>query len=516
MLNKNTFMKKILNPIALISCFLFCLFNTSLYGITLPHQGRVLIDETPFHGLGEFRFALVSDNGQIVWSQDGKSSVPITGIFLEVRNGFYSCDLGSQKIEAMAELPVNLFSEYPSLKLRIWFNDGVNGLEQLGTDQPLLAAPYALALGQTTLPPPGTITREMLSVEVINEFSTGSTLVVPDFPPNFQPTPGTIKFDGSDFWGFNGKVWISLTQNIDANNTQNEMTNDESNEENKNSSNESSENPTTPDNQNPSPSTFDPTSPSLTLTVASAGGLEMIWVKPGTFMMGDKDYNGSSFFDHEDEKKYGERFHSVTLTSGYYLGKFEVTQGEYKSVMSIGTDYENLNPSNAEAIGEKYPVNNVSNVDVIEFLRRLNEQERLLGRLPSGWEFSIPTEPEWEFACRAGTQTRFFWGDEFNASKASAGTSESMGKLFEVGFFDSNAWGFHDMHGNVHEMTLGAYVYPETSITDPKVEPAEDWWYFRRGGSFYQSGNECSSHYRNYFDWPRSDIGFRLVLKKTN
>ena len=113
---------------------------------------------------------------------------------------------------------------------------------------------------------------------------------------------------------------------IDANNTQNEMTNDESNGENENSSNESSNNPTTPDNQIPSPSTFDPTSPSLTLSVASAGGLEMIWVKPGTFMMGDKDYKSSpppdpDFFSDEEEyeknlashlefeKYYGERFH---------------------------------------------------------------------------------------------------------------------------------------------------------------------------------------------------------------
>ena len=110
----------------------------------------------------------------------------------------------------------------------------------------------------------------------------------------------------------------------------------------------------------------------------------------------------------------------------------------------------------------------------------------------------------------------FFWGNEFDASKASAGSSESVGKLFEVGFFDSNAWGFYDMHGNVHEMTLGAYAYPETSITDPEVEPAADWWFFRRGGSFYQSGDECSSYFRNYQGWPRSDIGFRLALKKTN
>ena len=114
------------------------------YGAMLPHQGRVLISGSAFEGTGLFRFALVDQSGAVVWNHQGTYGEPETDIAIDLAKGFYQCRLGDTSIDGMAELPTSIFvPDYP-LKLRIWFNDGVNGLKRLGQDQNLMMAPYAM------------------------------------------------------------------------------------------------------------------------------------------------------------------------------------------------------------------------------------------------------------------------------------------------------------------------------------------------------------------------------------
>ena len=116
--------------------------------------------------------------------------------------------------------------------------------------------------------------------------------------------------------------------------------------------------------------------------------LEMIWVEPGTFTMGQNDISDAS------------PEHNVTLTNGFYLGKYEVTQAQYEAVMSGNTDSLSATPSNFSGTPNR-PVEQVSWDDIQKFLIRLNAQEA--GNIPEGWVYVLPTEAQWEYACRAGT-----------------------------------------------------------------------------------------------------------------
>ena len=152
--------------------------------------------------------------------------------------------------------------------------------------------------------------------------------------------------------------------------------------------------------------------------------LEMLWVKPGTFMMGEK----------------GNQY-QVTLTEGFYLGKYEVTQAEWEQVMGN-------NPSHFK--GADKPVEKVSFNDVVEFCNKLTEIEKKVGRLPEGMSYQLPSEAQWEYACRAGTSTNYSWGDEIDVKLANYQES-GLKKTKAVGSYRPNPWGFYDMHGNISE-----------------------------------------------------------------
>ena len=122
--------------------------------------------------------------------------------------------------------------------------------------------------------------------------------------------------------------------------------------------------------------------------------LEMIWVQPGTFTMGSPTT--------EAGRDKGETQRKVTLTNGFYLGKYEVTQSQYKAVM-------NENPS--EFVGDNRPVEMVSWNKAIEFCDKLTEIQRKASMLPKGMVYTLPTEAQWEYACRAGTTTAYSWGN---------------------------------------------------------------------------------------------------------
>ena len=220
--------------------------------------------------------------------------------------------------------------------------------------------------------------------------------------------------------------------------------------------------------------------------------LEMLWVKPGTFKMGEK----------------GNQY-QVTLTEGFYLGKYEVTQAEWEQVMGN-------NPSHFK--GADKPVEKVSFNDVVEFCNKLTEIEKKAGRLPEGMSYQLPSEAQWEYACRAGTSTNYSWGDEIDVKLANYQES-GLKKTTAVGSYRPNPWGFYDMHGNISEFCAdwnGNWNYPTRSVTDP-IGVDKGGTRVKRGGSWHLTGSGGSAR-RNYFYSPRllnNDIGFRVSFQSS-
>jgi len=219
-----------------------------------------------------------------------------------------------------------------------------------------------------------------------------------------------------------------------------------------------------------------PASPAPTHIVPSADNLEMIWVEPGTFSMG--------------QVGVAEPVHEVTLTEGFYLGKFEVTQGQYEAVMTGNVDGLNATPSLYSGNPNR-PVEQVAHDDIQIFLARLNAQEA--GNLPAGWAYVLPTEAQWEYACRAGTNTTYSWGNDINASHANY--NQFIGETTNVGQYAPNPWGFYVMHGNVSEWTADWYgSYSNGSVID-SLNAASGSRRVRRGGSGLDTGASLCSDY---------------------
>ena len=167
--------------------------------------------------------------------------------------------------------------------------------------------------------------------------------------------------------------------------------------------------------------------------LSAAPKIELVEIKPGTFMMGSNNGEG-------DEKPV----HLVQISYGFYLGKYEITQKQWERVM--GT-----NPSFFK--GENLPVENIDWNDAKEFVRKLNEMQ-------DEYEYRLPTEAEWEYACRAGTTTNFAFSDSLSSGQANIDGNEPFGNALkgvflqrtsEVGSYSPNNWGLYDMHGNVWE-----------------------------------------------------------------
>ncbi|MDC0369681.1 BspA family leucine-rich repeat surface protein, partial [Opitutales bacterium] len=237
--------------------------------------------------------------------------------------------------------------------------------------------------------------------------------------------------------------------------------------------------------------------------------LEMIWVEPGTFTMGQNDItNANPELDSSPE-------HNVSLTKGFYLGKYEVTQAQYEAVM-VGND-ENISatPSDWHGYSDR-PVEMVSWDDIQVFLTRLNEQEA--DSLLAGWAYVLPTEAQWEYACRAGTTTAYSWGDTISA--ADANWNRDANQTEDVGQYSANPWGFFDIHGNVREWTVDWYAtYGSGLVTDPEG-PVTGSKRVNRGGSWYASSSGTQLRSANRFaggpSHRNNGIGFRLALRDIN
>ncbi len=223
-----------------------------------------------------------------------------------------------------------------------------------------------------------------------------------------------------------------------------------------------------------------------------------VYIAPGTFPMGSPEY--------ESGRSDDEIMHEVTLTKGFYMLKTPVTQRQWQAVMGN-------NPSSFMAGGDNCPVENVSWNECQEFIKRLNEGEDGIYRLP--------TEAEWEYACRAGSSTPLCNGEISELYCAHDPILNEVGwycgnssrKSRPVAQKSPNAWGLYDMHGNVSEWCQDWYgEYGSDSQTDP-CGPASASGKVVRGGSWLSNAKNCRSASR--LDWlPDSRIefiGFRLV-----
>jgi len=225
--------------------------------------------------------------------------------------------------------------------------------------------------------------------------------------------------------------------------------------------------------------------------VREFGGIEMVWCPPGEFLMGSPE--------GEEGRLDNERQHRVTLTKGFWLAKTECMQGQWESVMGN-------NPSHFK--GENLPVDSVSWNDVQGWLVKMNERHPL----PEGWEWDLPTEAQWEYACRAGTTGAY--GGTGILREMGWYHSHGGGETHPVGGKAANAWGLHDMHGNVWEWCRDWYgEYPTGAVTDPNG-PESGTVRVCRGGSWASLAQSCRSANRRVgaSDFRNYSFGFRPAL----
>ncbi len=212
--------------------------------------------------------------------------------------------------------------------------------------------------------------------------------------------------------------------------------------------------------------------------------IDLVWIPAGTFVRGSPKTEKYRWGD--------ETQHTVRISSGFWMSKYEITQAQYQAVM--GT-----NPSHSK--GEDYPVQTVSWDDAVAFCGRIT------GRLP--------TEAEWEYACRAGTRTRYNTGDTRDDLYRAGWYRDNSGfEVHPVGRKTGNAWGLHDMHGNLWEWCSDWYgVYPDGPVTDP-AGPSSGQNRVYRGGSWRTEAGECRSADRRHTAPATRGIfgGFRVVL----
>lgn len=236
--------------------------------------------------------------------------------------------------------------------------------------------------------------------------------------------------------------------------------------------------------------------------------MKLMPIPAGTFVMGSPIT--------EDGRQNDEGpLTTVTISKPFWMGETEVTQGQWQAVMESNPSFFKGN--------DRLPVERVNWRDVVEYCEKLNE---LYGdSLPLGYHYTLPTEAQWEYACRAGTQTRFYYGDDpgYRQLKQYAWYGAVSGsKTHPVGEKLPNEWGLYDMHGNVMEWCLDWHSnsYPGGSVIDPHG-PESGWARVYRGGSRGSITWDCRSAFRFRW-WPEFDLlgpgwtggtlGFRVAL----
>jgi formylglycine-generating enzyme required for sulfatase activity len=247
-------------------------------------------------------------------------------------------------------------------------------------------------------------------------------------------------------------------------------------------------------------------------------GLQMkfIWCPPGTFTMGTPKSTSKRSSDDEEAVTV-----TVTLTRGFWLGKYEVTQSNWEKVMKTSPWDADPWKDGTVRVGPDFPVTFVDYDDAVQFCRRLTDQERRAGRLPAGFVYTLPTEAQWEYACRAGTQDVYSFGNSnadlydyawFGGKWGGSAIHEKY--AHQVGLKRANPWGLYDMHGNVAEWCRDDYVKKLPGGTDPEVVSGGSAR-VTRGGDWLLG--DCRSAGRCH-TWKAGDrlcfVGFRAALRQ--
>ena len=506
-----------------LTLFMVAVLSAHAVPAVLNYAGQVAVNGQPFDGQGLFKFALVNADGNAsYWSNDGTSangSEPAAHVSIPVNGGLYSLLLGNTAMSGMGSIDPQVFAQNTDAKLRVWFSDGVNGFQQLSPDRPFASVPYAFSAenaksaNTAKTVEAGAITPQMIQSSSITTAQLNEQILKylkPEITTHPQ-APGLI-FSGQSMnltsqaegkfltyqWQRNGQPIAGATGpsfniaevngSLHDGNYSVVVSNDFG-------------------LVTSTPTSLQVDGTPSAHTVASIG-MEMIFCPPGTFTMGSPT--------SEAGRQSDETQHQVTLTNGFYLGKYEVTQAQYQTVMNGNSAGLNADPSQFK--GSNRPVEQVSWEDAQIFLTRLNVIEQSAGRLPNGWKYVLPTEAEWEYACRAGTTTAYSWGDDINSSLANYNwdgvhnDGNDSQQTVNIGQFSANPWGFYDMHGNVWEWVHDWKTnYLTGAQTDPEG-PASGSRRVIRGGSWYDVGSWLRSANRQP-EAPsdrHNTIGFRV------
>jgi eukaryotic-like serine/threonine-protein kinase len=226
------------------------------------------------------------------------------------------------------------------------------------------------------------------------------------------------------------------------------------------------------------------------IRIAPEVSMEFVFVPEGEFLMGSPESEG-------DDDEHPQ--HLVKISDGFYLGKYPVTQEQWFSIMGKnGSTFK----------GARLPVDNVSWKDCRIFLKKLNDKMEDC--------FRLPTEAEWEYACRAGSSTKYYWGDLIGSDFCWFALN-SEGRTQEVGKKTPNAWGLHDMSGNVWEWCedgYGGLYYLSSSPVNPENQAVGSR--VLRGGSWVDEPSLCRSATRGRGDPVARDCfyGFRVLYQE--
>lgn len=238
--------------------------------------------------------------------------------------------------------------------------------------------------------------------------------------------------------------------------------------------------------------------------------LKLVWCPAGEFWMGSPR---AEFGRSPDEPR-----HRVILSHGFWLGQRQVTQEQYEAVMPQNPSYFR---------GRDAPVDSVTYSEALQFCRQLTALAQGQNLLTAGYRFCLPSEAQWEYACRTGDEAPFHYGDTLDAHRANfdgyrsyrAEKSPYRQRTCPVGTFAPNAWGLFDMHGNIREWCLDGYgpyrVASGAAVCDPRGDCAR-YGMVHRGGGWGSCGSQCRSAARG---WHSPEIrsyyqGFRVALCK--
>jgi len=240
--------------------------------------------------------------------------------------------------------------------------------------------------------------------------------------------------------------------------------------------------------------------------------LSLVWIPPGDFRMGSE-----AGPDHSKNEGPVD----VKLTRGFWLAKFELTQMQWQRVMQT-SPWKELSDDLHVMNGDNFPATHVTWENAMAFCRKLTEDEHSAGRLPSDWEYTLPTEAQWEYACRAGTTTPYYCGKTLSNLLESAWFKDNLKKDDEknaqvVGAKAPNPWGLYDMHGNVAEWCRDWYLPDPPGGTDPERSSGSGTRVVR-GGNWRSSAVNIRSAYRTggNLGMRSSTVGFRVAVVALN